>query len=306
MGLAPRRSDGWKTALERPPAALAHRRRRTRSCWRNRRSRHHASPPARSACSTRQWTPALSPVDAARHAARASSCRPTARCFCSPPPATPARAWTSPSRRSATATGRPCWSSPAGRRTMQAPTCATSATAHIEDVYRAVDSTLVVSRYSPSAWSASDRCAAAPVLVASQGVGCAEVMRGDSASPSTHAAGSLDAAIDTALQRWREGRLHSCRPRRADLRPRRWRRTSTAGQVHRRLPGGLRPLRPRCANAPAAHAVRRAPPQAQALQAFAAAVAMVVAAGLAAGMQSMSAPRRPCISTMGARAVPLR
>ena len=54
------------------------------------------------------------------------------------------------------------------------------------------------------------------VLVASQGVGCAEVMRGDGAlafDPTQP--GSLDAAIDTALHRWREGRLHLADPRAA-------------------------------------------------------------------------------------------
>ena len=87
----------------------------------------------------------------------------------------------------------------------------------IEDVYRAVDATLVVSRYEPFGLVGIESvCCGTPVIVASQGVGCAEVIRGDGALAFDPAQpGSLDGAIDAALQRWREGRLRLAEPRAA-------------------------------------------------------------------------------------------
>ena len=79
----------------------------------------------------------------------------------------------------------------------------------IEDVYRAVDCTLLVSRYEPFGLVGIESLlCGTPVIVAQQGVGCAEVMKPPGAIPFDNTRpGSLDGAIEAALQRWREGTL---------------------------------------------------------------------------------------------------
>jgi glycosyltransferase involved in cell wall biosynthesis len=85
----------------------------------------------------------------------------------------------------------------------------------IEDVYRAVDCTLLVSRYEPFGLVGIESVlCGTPVIVARQGVGCAEVMRPPGALPfDAGQPGSLDAAIDSAIERWRGGTLRLDDPR---------------------------------------------------------------------------------------------
>ena len=78
----------------------------------------------------------------------------------------------------------------------------------IEDVYRAVDATLMCSRYEPFGLVAVESvCCGTPVLVEA-GAGCAEVLRGDGALPfRLDQPGSLETAVDTAITRWQGGQL---------------------------------------------------------------------------------------------------
>ena len=86
----------------------------------------------------------------------------------------------------------------------------------IEDVYRAVDCTLVTSHYEPFGLVGVESVlCGTPIIVAGQ-VGCAEVIRPPAALPfRIDQAGSLDAAVDAAIGRWRDGTLRLDDPRSA-------------------------------------------------------------------------------------------
>jgi glycosyltransferase involved in cell wall biosynthesis len=82
----------------------------------------------------------------------------------------------------------------------------------IEDVYRAVDCTVMASRYEPFGLVGVESVLCGTPLIGATGMGCMEVLRGDAATPfdvdaPADAAASLDAAIGSALTRWRQGRL---------------------------------------------------------------------------------------------------
>ncbi len=221
MGLAPRRSDGWKTALEhahlqRSRIVVAHSQLLAQQAV-----EHHAI----AAGKIRVLYPPVdtlrfSPVDAARRAElRARFELPADRAVFLLASTGHARKGLDLAVKALGHGDRPALLVVAGRPPdVQAPNLRyLGYRTDIEDVYRAVDATLVVSRYEPFGLVGVESvCCGTPVLVASQGVGCAEVMRGDGAlafDPTQP--GSLDAAIDTALQRWREGRLHLADPRAA-------------------------------------------------------------------------------------------
>ncbi len=76
----------------------------------------------------------------------------------------------------------------------------------IEDVYRAVDFTILASRYEPFGLVGVESVlCATPVLVAA-GAGCAEVIRAPAQLPfELDDAGSLGRAVDLAVERWRGG-----------------------------------------------------------------------------------------------------
>lgn len=78
----------------------------------------------------------------------------------------------------------------------------------IEDVYRAVDATLMCSRYEPFGLVGVESvCCGTPVVVEA-GAGCAEVLQGAGALPfRLDETGSLDAAVATAISRWQGGTL---------------------------------------------------------------------------------------------------
>ena len=82
----------------------------------------------------------------------------------------------------------------------------------IEDVYRAVDCTVMASRYEPFGLVGVESVLCGTPLIGAKGMGCMEVLRGDAATPfdldaPAYAPDSLDAAIASALARWRQGTL---------------------------------------------------------------------------------------------------
>ncbi len=78
----------------------------------------------------------------------------------------------------------------------------------IEDVYRAVDCVVMASRYEPFGLVGVESVLCGTPLIGAEGMGCMEVLLGDAKLPfRVDAAGSLEAAIDRALERWREGTL---------------------------------------------------------------------------------------------------
>ncbi len=86
----------------------------------------------------------------------------------------------------------------------------------MEDVYRAVDCTVMASRFEPFGLVGVESVLCATPLVGEAGMGCMEVIREPAAIPfRIDSQGSLQAAIDTALARWRDGTLAVADPRAA-------------------------------------------------------------------------------------------
>lgn len=86
----------------------------------------------------------------------------------------------------------------------------------IEDLYRAVDCTVLASRYEPFGLVGVESVLSGTPLVGAEGMGCMEVIRGDAALPfAPDRPGSLAQALDTALARWRAGTLAVADPRAA-------------------------------------------------------------------------------------------
>ena len=86
----------------------------------------------------------------------------------------------------------------------------------MEDVYRAVDCTLMASRYEPFGLVGVESVLCGTPVIVAEGVGCAEVLQAPAAIPfQLDARGSLDAAVDQALRRWRAGTLRVTDPRAA-------------------------------------------------------------------------------------------
>ncbi len=86
----------------------------------------------------------------------------------------------------------------------------------MEDVYRAVDCTVMASRFEPFGLVGVESVLCATPLIGEAGMGCMEVIREPAAIPfRIDSAGSLQAAIDTALTRWRDGTLAVADPRAA-------------------------------------------------------------------------------------------
>lgn len=86
----------------------------------------------------------------------------------------------------------------------------------IEDVYRAVDCTVMASRFEPFGLVGVESVLCGTPLVGARGMGCLEVIGGDALLPfDAGDAASLDAAIAQALGRWRAGRLALADPRAA-------------------------------------------------------------------------------------------
>jgi glycosyltransferase involved in cell wall biosynthesis len=86
--------------------------------------------------------------------------------------------------------------------------------ADIENVYRAVDFTVMASRYEPFGLVGVESVlCGTPVLLAGD-VGCAEVIRGDGQIGFDRAdAVSFEAAVEVALTRWRAGTARLAEPR---------------------------------------------------------------------------------------------
>ncbi len=86
--------------------------------------------------------------------------------------------------------------------------------ADIENVYRAVDFTVMASRYEPFGLVGVESVlCGTPVLLASD-VGCAEVIRGAGQIGFDRAdAASFEAAVEVALTRWRSGTARLAEPR---------------------------------------------------------------------------------------------
>jgi glycosyltransferase involved in cell wall biosynthesis len=87
----------------------------------------------------------------------------------------------------------------------------------IEDVYRAVDCTVMASRYEPFGLVGVESVLCGTPLIGATGMGCMEVLHGDAATPfdadaPAEAPHSLDAAIASALARWRQGTLTVAEP----------------------------------------------------------------------------------------------
>ena len=84
----------------------------------------------------------------------------------------------------------------------------------IEDVYRAVDCTVMASRFEPFGLVGVESVLCGTPVIGAEGMGVMEVLQGDAAQPfRLDDTGSLDAAVTTALERWRAGRLALAAPR---------------------------------------------------------------------------------------------
>lgn len=78
----------------------------------------------------------------------------------------------------------------------------------MEDVYRAVDCTVMASSYEPFGLVGVESVLCGTPLIGALGMGCMEVLRGAAALPlDLQQPDSLAQAIEAALARWREGRL---------------------------------------------------------------------------------------------------
>lgn len=86
----------------------------------------------------------------------------------------------------------------------------------MEDVYRAVDCTVMASRFEPFGLVGVESVLCGTPVIGEAGMGCMEVIREPAAIPfSIDRDGSLQAAIDTAMARWRDGTLGVADPRAA-------------------------------------------------------------------------------------------
>ena len=82
----------------------------------------------------------------------------------------------------------------------------------MEDIYRAVDGTVMASSYEPFGLVGVESVLCGTPLIGAQGMGCMEVLQGDAVLPfkltaSPGQADGLGAAITIALARWRAGQL---------------------------------------------------------------------------------------------------
>ena len=78
----------------------------------------------------------------------------------------------------------------------------------MEDVYRAVDCTVMASRYEPFGLVGVESVLCGTPLIGAEGMGCMEVMSTEAALPfRIDQPGSLDAALRLALARWQQGTL---------------------------------------------------------------------------------------------------
>ncbi len=83
----------------------------------------------------------------------------------------------------------------------------------IEDVYRAVDCTIMASRYEPFGLVGVESVLCGTPLIGAEGMGCMEVLRGDAATPfQVDQPDSLAKAIQQTLTRWRAGQLTLANP----------------------------------------------------------------------------------------------
>ena len=83
----------------------------------------------------------------------------------------------------------------------------------IEDVYRAVDCTVMASRYEPFGLVGVESVLCGTPLIGAAGMGCMEVLAEPAALPfEVDVPGSLAAVIDEALARWRAGTLGVVNP----------------------------------------------------------------------------------------------
>ncbi|MEO8280408.1 MAG: glycosyltransferase family 4 protein [Ideonella sp.] len=86
----------------------------------------------------------------------------------------------------------------------------------IENVYRAVDATLLPSRYEPFGLVGVESVLCGTPVLIERGAGCAEVLLPPAALPfDLGDAGSLDAAVELALDRWQRDALRIAEPRAA-------------------------------------------------------------------------------------------
>jgi glycosyltransferase involved in cell wall biosynthesis len=84
----------------------------------------------------------------------------------------------------------------------------------MEDVYRAVDCTVMASRYEPFGLVGVESVLCGTPVIAAQGIGCLEVLKAPALLPfRIDAPGSLEAAVALALQRWQAGALRIADPR---------------------------------------------------------------------------------------------
>jgi glycosyltransferase involved in cell wall biosynthesis len=78
----------------------------------------------------------------------------------------------------------------------------------MEDIYRAVDCTVMASRYEPFGLVAIESVLCGTPLIGAEGMGCMEVLTAEAALPfRVDQPGSLDAALAQAIERWRQGTL---------------------------------------------------------------------------------------------------
>ena len=85
----------------------------------------------------------------------------------------------------------------------------------MEDVYRAVDCTLMASRFEPFGLVGVESVLCGTPVVGAEGMGVMEVLHGTAALPfALDEPGGLEAVVATALARWRGGRLALDEPRR--------------------------------------------------------------------------------------------
>ena len=83
----------------------------------------------------------------------------------------------------------------------------------IEDVYRAVDCTVMASRFEPFGLVGVESVLCGTPVIGAEGMGVMEVLRGDAALPfGLDVPGSLEAAVALAIERWRDGRLALAEP----------------------------------------------------------------------------------------------
>ena len=84
----------------------------------------------------------------------------------------------------------------------------------IENVYRAVDFTVMASRYEPFGLVAVESLLCGTPVLLADNIGCSEVMRAPGVITFTLAdAASLPRAVEAAVQRWRDGQARVVAPR---------------------------------------------------------------------------------------------